>query len=356
ESIVQYFLNPSIFRRFTIFQWGKLPRLWCRLLLVGVLSQSVGAAAWASEAEPLSGDAHGEGVSQSASNQSASNQANGVPLPLPVWSEAAIAARSDNGPYLSQTDLPMSGSITLAQVQALLPEMAPVSEAALPSVTDSEFGEIILADSTANSAPSNAVDDVEIDPAIIEQSPTLQRWLQGTPDLLEEIRNDPSFRTRIRVGYANFPSSGSVDGVQVGVEDVFIGRTGLTLSGDYGQSFNGDRESYGINARYYVLPLGGYFNVAPVLGYRAIETAGYSTSGLNLGIRLQAVLSRTGAADLFFSQSWVSIFGQDEVGITSLGAGYAVTQNLRLSTEIQWQNSRQQKDSRVGVFLEWMFF
>ena len=202
----------------------------------------------------------------------------------------------------------------------------------------------------------NAVDEVEIDPALIEQSPTLQRWLQGTPNVLEDIRNDPSFRTRVRVGYSNFPSSGSVGGYQIGVEDVFLGNSGFTLSGDYGQSGNGDRESYGVDARYYVLPLGGYFNVAPLLGYRHVETAGYSTGGINVGFRLQAVLSRTGAADVSLTQSWVSLFGEDEVGITSIGAGYALTRNLRVSTEIQWQNSRQRKDSRVGVFLEWMFF
>ncbi len=66
------------------------------------------------------------------------------------------------------------------------------------------------------------------------------------------------------------------------------------------------------------------------------------------------VLSRGGAADIAITQSWVAPGTAEEVGLTTLSIGYAVTHNLRLSTDIQKQNSRQSKDNRVGIILEWM--
>jgi hypothetical protein len=182
----------------------------------------------------------------------------------------------------------------------------------------------------------------------------LQRWLREVPNVLEEIRNDPSFRTRLRLGYSQFPSTGQAAGFNVGVEDVFIGRTGLTVSGDYQRSFNGNREAYGADLRYYVLPLGSYVNIAPQVGYRNLTTGNFSTDGVNVGARLMLALSRTGAADVSLTQSFVSPGSNEEVGITTLSVGYAITRNLRLSTDIQKQNSREDKDSRVGIVLEWM--
>jgi len=202
--------------------------------------------------------------------------------------------------------------------------------------------------------PNSAAEELDLSPEIIENSPVLQRWLEEVPNVLEDIRNDPSFRTRLRLGYSNFPSNDDASGINVGVEDVFIGRTGLTVSGDYQASFNGDRQTFGADLRYYVLPLGSYVNVAPLVGYRNIESNDYSTDGVNVGARLMLALSRTGAADVSLTQSFVSPGSSDEVGITTLSFGYAVTQNLRLSTDIQKQNSREEKDSRVGIVLEWM--
>jgi hypothetical protein len=202
--------------------------------------------------------------------------------------------------------------------------------------------------------PNSAAEELELSPEILENSPVLQRWLEEVPNVLEDIRNDPSFRTRLRLGYSNFPSNDDASGINVGVEDVFIGRSGLTVSGDYQASFNGDRETFGADLRYYVLPLGSYINVAPLVGYRNIESNDYSTDGVNVGARLMLALSRTGAADVSLTQSFVSPGSSDEVGITTLSFGYAVTRNLRLSTDIQKQNSREEKDSRVGIVLEWM--
>ena len=202
--------------------------------------------------------------------------------------------------------------------------------------------------------PKTPAQELDLSPEIIENSPVLQRWLRQVPNVLEEIRNEPSFRTRLRLGYSQFPSTGQAAGFNVGVEDIFISRTGLTVSGDYQRSFNGDRESFGADLRYYVLPLGSYINVAPQVGYRNLTTGNFSTDGVNVGARLMLALSRTGAADASLTQSFVSPGSNDEVGITTLSFGYAVTANLRLSTDIQKQNSREEKDSRVGIVLEWM--
>ena len=202
--------------------------------------------------------------------------------------------------------------------------------------------------------PTPAAGELDLSPEIIESSPVLQRWRQNVPNVLRDIRNDPSFRTRLRLGYSQFPSSDDASGVNLGVEDFFLGKTGLTLSGEYQTSFNGDRSAYGGDLRYYVLPLGGYINIAPVLGYRHLETEKYSRGGVNVGARLMLVLSRGGAADISLTQSWVSPGSDEEIGLTTLSFGYAVTRNVRVATDIQRQNARENKDSRVGIVFEWM--
>ncbi len=212
---------------------------------------------------------------------------------------------------------------------------------------------MLLASTPAWSAPQPHPNSAQLDLSPdIEGSPVLQRWLHQVPNILEEIAKDPSFRTRLRLGY--HPSTEQARGVNVGVEDVFIGRTGLTVSGEYQAAFNAERTVYGGDLRYYVLPLGGYINVAPVVGYRHLETDAYLTNGVNVGVRLLLVLSRSGAADISLTQSWVAPGTDQEVGLTTLSVGYAFTRNLRLSTDIQQQNARQSKDSRVGIVLEWM--
>jgi hypothetical protein len=203
-------------------------------------------------------------------------------------------------------------------------------------------------------SPVQAGTELDLDPKIRQESPVLERWLEKIPDIAEDIRNDPSFRTRIRFGYAEFPSSDHSSGVILGVEDVFFGKTSLTLSGDYQTAFNGKRTAVGANLQYYLLPLGDYVNVAPILGYRYIQTGNYSTDGLNLGLKLKLALSRTGAADITVSQSFISPGGDNEVGLTTLSVGYALTSNIRLAADIQTQNSRARKDSAVGILLEWM--
>jgi hypothetical protein len=217
--------------------------------------------------------------------------------------------------------------------------------------SDSRFAE--AAPSTLS--PANPTPPFNLDPKLIQSSPVLQRWLQKIPNIQQDIKHDPSFRTRLRLGYSQFPSTNQAAGWNVGLEDLFIDRTGLTVSGDYQASFDGQRKAGGVDLRYYLLPLGSNINLAPVLGYRWLETTRYSSDGLNAGLRLLWVPSRTGAADISLTQSWVSLGTDEEVGLTTLSFGYALTRHLRLSTEIQKQNARQRKDSRVGVMVEWMF-
>jgi hypothetical protein len=185
-----------------------------------------------------------------------------------------------------------------------------------------------------------------------------EKWQKQVPNILEEIKRDPSFRTRARLGLSYFPSTFDSVGWNAGIEDLFlarIGSTGLTISGDYQASFTGQRKAGGAVLRYYLLPLGGYVNLAPVLGYRYLETPRYTTDGVNVGLRAQLVPSRTGATDLSLTQTWVAPRTSEEVGVTMLSFGYALTKQLRLSTDIEKQNSRHAKDTRFAIALEWMF-
>jgi hypothetical protein len=212
----------------------------------------------------------------------------------------------------------------------------------LPSIAHSQ---------TENNPPSQSLD---IPQETIDNSPVLQRWLKEVPDVLEDINNDPAFVTRLRLGYSLFPSTNNLSGITVGIEDLFLDRTGLTFSADYSSDLEGDRTSVGGSFNYYLLPLGSYINIAPVVGYRYLSTGTFATNGINLGVKLIFSLSRNGAADISLSQVFISPTGDEEVGITTLSVGYAITPHLRLATDIQQENSPQAQDSRVGILLEWI--
>lgn len=244
----------------------------------------------------------------------------------------------------------MSLGLVLASTAGAIAQSPPTTT---PPAQDSEGGEQSLEPpATDQDTLPNRLD---LDPAVIENSPVLQQWIEAVPDISHEIIHDPSFRTRVRLGYSRFPSTSQADGFNAGVEDAFVWPgTGLTLSGDYDRSWSGSRESYGAEARYYLFPLGGFVNFAPVVGYRSLSTPAYTTDGLDVGMRLMIIPSRGGGADIALSQTWVAPGTQDEVGMTGLTIGYAVTHQLRLATDIQFQNSRFGQDSRVGIGLEWM--
>lgn len=198
------------------------------------------------------------------------------------------------------------------------------------------------------------IKELDLPEGIVENSPVFQEWLKSVPNVLEKIKHEPSFTSRIKLGYAEFPSNNHHGGIYLGIEDLFLGKTPLTFNADYHTDFKGDRLLVGTDLHYYILPLGNYVNLAPVIGYRYIQTEGYHTDGINVGLRLGLIFTPYGGGDIFITQSFVSPTGNQEVGITEITAGYAITEKIRLSAEIEWQNSVKQADSRVGIGLEWI--
>jgi hypothetical protein len=196
--------------------------------------------------------------------------------------------------------------------------------------------------------------DLDLPPETIQGSPVLQKWLKGIPSVTADIEHEPSFRTRVKVGYSNYPSTGQAGGYHFSLEDVFFGKSGFSASANYNSVFEGNRRTYGVDAQYYLLPLGRYTNISPIVGYRRLETDLYRRDGLNLGVKLMFVGARGGGADVSLSQSWVGLGGNDETGLTTLSVGYALTNNLRISTDIQQQNAKERYDSRVGIGIEFM--
>lgn len=255
---------------------------------------------------------------------------------------------------------PILDSSPLAPVHEIQPisgtAIAPSSQQPLPlsqqplSQADSQ-----PSPPTPNPQPLTPNPHLNLDPAIIDSSPVLQRWLEEIPNIQSEIRHDPSFRTRLRLGYSHFPSHDEESGFHVGLEDVFVGRTGITFSADYQSTFDSDLRAYGADMRYYILPLGNYVNLAPVLGYRHIDSGNQTTDGIHLGARLMLALSRTGAADISLTHTWTAPGTEEEVGTTTLSFGYAITHHLRLATDLQRQGSKQGEDRRLGISLEWLF-
>ena len=210
--------------------------------------------------------------------------------------------------------------------------------------------------SPATAQEQSAENSIGIPIEEIEQSPVFQEWLEEVPNVLEEIKYAPAFVTRLRLGFTTFPSTDDAGGLNVGIEDIFIQRTGLTVSADYQTAFNGDRNAVGADLHYFLLPLGGYLNFAPMVGYRYVQSNDFSTDGIHLGVRLMLTFSRTGGGDISVSQSFISPGGSKEVGITSFSAGYALTSHLRLSGDIERQNSVEDEDSRAGLNLEWLLY
>jgi len=219
---------------------------------------------------------------------------------------------------------------------------------------DAHWGALPQVSTIPPESAFSSVQNVEVAPEIIESSPVLRRWLEEVPDISVDIQHDPAFRTRLRVGYSEFPSTDNTGGVYVGVQDVFVGRTPLTLSAEYSTDGNGDRELIGADAQYYLLPLGWYGNFAPVVGYRSINNSTFTSEGINVGFRIILIPSRTGAADLSVTQSWVAPGTSEEVGLTTFAAGYAIAEDIRIGTDIQTQNTRDRQESRVSLLLEWM--
>jgi hypothetical protein len=186
----------------------------------------------------------------------------------------------------------------------------------------------------------------------IENSPLLQRWLKQPPDLLQEIRETPSFNTKVGL---KLISRDQNLGFAIALDDLFIGRSPLTFSAGFEQEFARSSSNLDLNLRYYLLPLGDYFNLAPQIGYRAVAIADQPfLSGLDFGIQGIFALSPR-SADIRIAQTWTSIGSNSEISTTKLSASYAILPQLRLGSSIQWQRSPIRADSRVGIGLEFSF-
>ena len=197
--------------------------------------------------------------------------------------------------------------------------------------------------------------NLDLSPEVIEDSPVLQEWLKEVPNVLEDIKNDPAFATRLGIGFTTFAGNDAA-GISLAIKDIFIKSTRFTLSADYQTTFNGDNNAVGADIHYFLFPLGNYINFAPLVGYRYVQNNDFFTDGIHVGLRMMLALSRTGAGDISVSQSFIAPGGSSqEVGITSLSVGYGITSHLRLSTDIERLNTVEDKDNRFGVNLEWLF-
>jgi hypothetical protein len=207
------------------------------------------------------------------------------------------------------------------------------------------MGAIALGASSVSAQPVR----VDVDPSIIQDSPVLQRWLVSPPDLLNDIYYAPIFGTKLRVGLM---SRDNRLGLDLGIEDLFIGASPVTLSGSYQTLFPTPESSFDLKARYYVLPLGSYVNIAPQVGYRQVNALNErSVSGVEVGLQGILVLSPR-SADLRFSHGFTNFATNAELSVTAVTASYALGRNFWLGSKIEWRRSPLQSDSRVGIMLE----
>ncbi len=209
---------------------------------------------------------------------------------------------------------------------------------------------------TEGNTQENPQQEPGFDPPGSLQSPTLEKWRNQIPNVAQDIKTDPAFRPRLRLGYRNFGDRATnPTGWQIGLEDLRLGRTRATLSANYSSNASGSDRTLGADLYYSFMPLGQTFQIAPLAGYRQLTINNQHTSGINLGWRTRLILSRKSAADITFDQSWVAPGSGAETGISTLSFGYAVSKNIRLATDWQRQQSRQRQDHRWGIGVEWMF-
>lgn len=201
-------------------------------------------------------------------------------------------------------------------------------------------------------SPSSTLD---LAPETLENSRVLKRWLRKIPNIERAIEQDPALPPRLQAGYVRFPTTEADGAWGIGLEDLPLGHRHLSGSAHYQSTFDGKRTNWGTEIHYAVRSPGRAINGAPLVGYRRVETDRYSTEGVDLGFRLVLALSRDGAADMVIAQHWVAPGSEAEVGITALAFGYALSSELRLSTDWQRQRARQGRGTQLGIGLEWLF-
>ncbi len=211
------------------------------------------------------------------------------------------------------------------------------------------IGISLTASYEARAETTSQAKDLKLNQEIINNSPVLQRWLVEPPDILFDIYNTPSFRSKIRLGITSRDQSLGYD---VGVADIFLGQSPVTFSAGYQHEFSGRETDINADLKYYLLPLGGYFYIAPQIGYRYIDFFGENVSGVDLGWQGILVLSPR-SADLRLSQTFTAPRSDRETSITTLSTSFALNNRLNIGSSIQWRRSPLRSDSRVGFYLEW---
>ncbi|MCY7323855.1 MAG: hypothetical protein LH660_19145 [Phormidesmis sp. CAN_BIN36] len=202
-------------------------------------------------------------------------------------------------------------------------------------------------------APQPTASPLDLDPKTINDNPILHRWIDNVPNIAADIENDPNFRTRMGVQYLSVRSSHHAPSFNVSIKDLRLGHTHATINADFHIASN-NYQTWGTDLHYYVYPPGSYINITPVAGYRNLKTNFHSTSGTNLGFRLLLVLTRGGGADISFTQTWIAPGSDEEAGLSTLSFGYALNKQVRLSTNLQRQNTKRGVNSHIGVGIEWM--
>ncbi|MEM6447923.1 MAG: hypothetical protein AAF704_15375 [Cyanobacteria bacterium P01_D01_bin.123] len=189
--------------------------------------------------------------------------------------------------------------------------------------------------------------EMDIDPEAIENSPTLRRWLQSPPNVLDTIRNTPTVPTRVQIGLVDDRTW------TVGIEDINLGDR-VTLSGTYRRAWDGsDAVEYGAALRYYVAARGAYVNFGPQLGYRYLDRGRRSFDGVTYGL-FGTVSLAPGAADLTWSYRLLEPQSASETTLVTVTTAYALSRSLRIAAQYNWWKSPAEKESSLGVLLEWV--
>lgn len=192
------------------------------------------------------------------------------------------------------------------------------------------------------------------DPSLPSQpdSPVLRRWLQRPPDLLDDIENNQAFPTRLGIGLGLATSRNNDFEYHISLQDVVLANTRFSFSTDYSVgSSSASNQQWGTAARYYVAPLGAYFNIAPQIGYRSLVIDANARQGLEVGTKVLLALAPR-AADISIAQSWILASEGDSIGRTVLEFGYNLSPALRLSAAVELVNSTLRKDTNFGVKVE----
>jgi hypothetical protein len=248
----------------------------------------------------------------------------------------------------------VKNSLKIFQIKALAPKLAKAQKRKINQFTYQlcvfAFSYLSICSQAYGGTPiSQSATDLKVDQEMLDSSPVLRRWLSNPPDLLDDIYNSSSFDTKIKLGIT---SRDNRFGIDVGVEDIFVGQSRFTASGSYQTEFSGRESGFDANLRYYVLPLGSYFNIAPQVGFRQLDVLNQPTiSGVDLGLQGILVLSPH-SADLRLGQTFTAPGSNVELSITSLSASYALTKQMRLGSKIEWRRSPNFSDSRVGFVME----